>query len=51
MVFSKTVPVTSEESITFANIIHLQLIRQPTAGRLSEYSLPKLTAIHELHEL
>jgi hypothetical protein len=32
MILSKTIPTTSEESITIAIVIHLQLIRWPTAG-------------------
>jgi hypothetical protein len=50
VVFSKAVPDTSEESVTFAIVIHLQLIRRPAVGCLPEYSLSKLTFIHELCE-
>jgi hypothetical protein len=50
MVFSKVVPATSKKSITFAIVIHLQHIRWAATRHLSEYSLPKLTAIHELCE-
>jgi hypothetical protein len=35
IILSKTVPTTSEESITIAVIIHLQLIWWPAAGCLS----------------
>jgi hypothetical protein len=51
MIFSKTIPTTSEESIAIAIVIHLQLIRQPATGCVSENSLPKLAALHELYEL
>jgi hypothetical protein len=51
VIFSKAVPTTSEESITIAIIIHLQLIRCPAAGCFSENGLPKLTALHEFYEL
>jgi hypothetical protein len=47
----KTVPTTFEESIAIAIIIHLQLIWQPATGCVSENSLPKLVALHELYEL
>jgi hypothetical protein len=47
VIFSKTVPTTSEESIAIAIIIHLQLIRQPATGCVSENSLSKLMALAE----
>jgi hypothetical protein len=51
MIFSKTFSATSEESIAIAIAIHLQLIRWPATGSLSENSLLKLTTLHELCEL
>jgi hypothetical protein len=48
-IFSKTFSATSKESI--AIVIHLQLIRWPATGSLSENSLLKLTTLHELCEL
>jgi hypothetical protein len=51
VIFSKTVLATSEESISIAIIIHLQLIRWPTTGCFSENSLPKLMALHELRKM
>jgi hypothetical protein len=51
MIFSKTVPATSEESITIATVVHLQLIWRPATGCFSENSLPNLMALHEFCEL